>query len=542
MANNSQNIKMKYSLIFLTCFFVFNFYALQIDAQIKNLKNSSPYPTKYLGDEDANLTLKTLTVGPAYDNVGGIYQSAAEAELSQLISQDQFWAYSKFQWPNGTSAKDQRADSISENSKMLQQIFAATKSNGLLATTVTKSSQGINVQLTLFTQDKNMPLIEVSHQDATTFEISKFKEILKNLYAQIKLKLPYKAFITSRRGNQVTINAGADSGLKNGDQLSVAHIIKINRHPKLKFMIGVEKQITGQIVLNKVEQHSSFGEIIFEKEAGVIEKNSKLLPPNFIQYAGLEKKTDVSAVVGAEKNATEWVPPLQPQFGKLTLLAGFSDYKLSTVLQNSASYDSGNSFSPTFVLGGDLWITNEYFAQISLKQLFFKGQNSLAGSNPQTLNYTVNTTDLLFGYKYALNGNFWGPSLSGSVGYLSGSTKLSDSSPTAFSSFDVSGFQIQAGGYFPVTEKNDVGIGVDAKFLLTKYLSESPVDSGPASPTITQFNIYGNYLYTSNINLKAEMVFAAINSSFDGTGIRANPARSIDEKITSYLFGIEYLF
>jgi hypothetical protein len=533
---------MKYMSTFFVYFILFSIGSELARAQVTNLKNNATNLTKYSSQEDTDLTLKTLTVAPAYDNVGGVYQTAAETVLSDLIRQDKSWAFSKFQWPKTVSKSNQRIDYIMENPKMVLDILSLTKSNGLMTAVITKSPQGININLTLFTQDKGLPLIEVSYQDATTFEISKFTEIVKNLYSQIKLKLPYKAFISSRRGNIVTINAGLNSGLKNNDKLSVAQIIQINRHPKLKFMVGVEKTIIGQIVLSKVEEYSSFGEILFEKETGVIEKNSKLLPPDFIQYqnANADKVTDNLA--DSEKNAVEWMPPAVPQFGKLTLLAGISDYKLSTVLQNSASYDSGNSTAPTFLLGADLWITNQYFARISLEQLFFKGANSLAGSSPGTLNYTVNTTNLMFGYQYALNGNFWGPSLSAALGYLSKSTKMTDTSPTAFSSFDVSGLEIQVGGYFPMSEKNDIGIGLEAHFFLTKNYSESPVDSGSSSPALTKFSVHGNYLYTSNINLKAALQFSSINSSFDGAGSRSNPARSTDEKISSYLFGIEYLF
>ncbi len=511
-------------------------------AQVKNLQNNSPYPTKYLSAEDSHLTLKTLTVAPAYDNVGGIYQTTAENELIELISKDQFWAFSKFEWPVNIKKIEKRIDTVVEQPQTVLNILSASKANGLIVTIITKSAQGMNIHLSLYTEDKGLQLIELSHQDPTTFEIAKFKDIIKELYTQLKNKLPYKAFITSRRGNQITINAGANANLKTGDKLSVAQIIKINRHPKLKFMTGVEKEITGQIVLTKVEEFSSFGEIVFEKEGGVIEKNSKLLPPDFVQYQITEKLPEISGASSEKSAPEEWKPQATPQFGKLTILGGFSDYKLSSILSSSAAVNSGNSFAPTFLLGAELWVTSEYFARISLKQLFFKGNNALVGSTPDSLNFSVNNMDLLFGYKYSLNGNFWGPSFTGALGYLSESTKLTDTTPTAFSSFESSGLQIQVGGYFPVTEKSDIGIGLDAKFLLTQRLSESPLDSGSSSPSQNQFDIYGNYMYTSNINLKAEIIFSSINAGFNGAGNRTDPARSIDEKITSYLFGIEYLF
>lgn len=531
----SQNIRMKYTMILFMAMALMNLGIAR--AQIKNLKNDSPYPTKYISADDAHLTLKTLTVAPAYDNVGGVYQAFAEKELVDLISKDQFWALSSFQWPQKLPLNQRRVDIIAEKPEVVQQILNSSQANGMLAAIITKSSNGINVHLILYTQDNGLPLLQLSYQDTSTFEIAKFKEILSELYSQLKQKLPYKALITSRRGNKVTINAGQNASLKMNDQLSVAQIIKINRHPKLKFMTGVEKEIIGQIKLTKVEEFSSFGEITFEKEPGVIEKSSKLLPQNFVSY-----QTDGQGQSPQQADVVEWKPQAAPQFGKITLLGGFSDYKLSTVLTSGSSYDSGNKFAPTFLLAGDLWITPEYFLNVSLEQMYFNGLNSLTGSFPSTLNFVVNNMNLLFGYKYALNGNFWGPSLIGSMGYLSQSTSVTDSSPVAFSSFETSGLQLQVGGYFPVSDSNDVGVGLDAKFLLTTNLSESPVDSGSARPTLSEFCFYGNYLYSTNLNLKAQLNFSAVNSSFSGSGSRTNPARSIDEKLTSYLFGIEYLF
>lgn len=511
-------------------------------AQVKNLKNDSPYPTKYISADDANLTLRSLAVAPAYDNVGGIYRAAAEKELTDLISKDQFWAIAEFHWPQNFSKDQQRVDVIAENPKLIQQILQASQANGLLSAIITKSSQGININLILYTQDNGLPLLQLSYQDPTTFEIGKFKEILSDLYTQLKQKLPYKALITSRRGNKVTINAGLNANLKMNDQLSVVQILKINRHPKLKFMTGVEKEIIGQIKLTKVEEFSSFAEITFEKEAGVIEKNTKLLATENINYQSANGNAAENANGASNDTAAEWKPQSAPQFGKITALGGFSDYKLSTVLTGGSSYDTGNKFAPSFLLAADLWVTPEYFLNISLQQMYFSGLNSLTGSFPGTLNFVVNNTDLLFGYKYALNGNFWGPSLTAGLGYRSQSTAMSDSSPVAFSSLTTTGLELQVGGYFPVTEANDIGLGLQTEFMITSTLSESPVDSGSASPTLSRFSFYGNYLYSTNVNLKAEMIFSTLNSSFSGSGSRTNPARSIDEKVTSYLFGIEYLF
>ena len=36
-----------------------------------------------------------------------------------------------------------------------------------------------------------------------------------------------------------------------GQELTLAQIIKVNRHPKLKFLVGVEKEIIAKVVVKK---------------------------------------------------------------------------------------------------------------------------------------------------------------------------------------------------------------------------------------------------------------------------------------------------
>lgn len=498
-------------------------------------KNKTPYPAKYTSSEDANLTLRSITVAPGYDNVGGIYKNAAEEQLKNMISSDTLWAYSEFKSPQ----KDLRVDQFEESPDVTMAALKASDSDGLMTVLITKGAQGLTVTLNFFTKDRGLLLLQETYQDPKTFELSKLNEVLMNLYVTIKQKLPFKGMIASRRGNQVTVNLGSKSGLKAGDKISVGQILKINRHPKLKFMTGVEKEIIGQIQITKVEDHLSFGEIAFEKETGVLEKGSKILPFTNVEYATSDQK---GVTLANEKNPTEWLPAPIPQFGKVSILGGFTTYTLSSVLTTDVGYDSGNALAPTIDLDAEFWITKNVFANLGLSQIFFKGTNGLTGSSPSTLDYSVGSYDFILGYKYLISDNFWGPHLNASLGYGSVTTRVTDSTPVAFTSTELSGLLFAIGGYFPISEKNDVGMGIDARFMFAKTMTESPVDSGSTDPSYNQFGLYGIYQYTTNIHLKGQLNYMSINTSFSGTPTRLNPARSLSQTATMYLFGIEYLF
>ena len=70
-------------------------------ADEKSAKSSSLLLNSYRSTTDTLLTLKTVAIAPAYDNVGGIYKKAAEQKISQLIKEDHFWSFEEINFSGG---------------------------------------------------------------------------------------------------------------------------------------------------------------------------------------------------------------------------------------------------------------------------------------------------------------------------------------------------------------------------------------------------------------------------------------------------------
>lgn len=518
-------------------FLFFGLAALPVYSQTTNLKNQTPFPTKYTSASDQALVIKSVTVAPVYDNSNNIYKKSVEDHLKTLIKEDYFWALSEFSSPK----QDVRVDEFDEDTALTLQVLDKSNADAVLTCFLIKGPQGMNIQMNFYTRDGGWLLIREEYQNSTLFEINKVNEVVTKMYNSLKAKLPYSGYVTSRSGNSVTVNIGKRSGLSAGSILTVAQILKVNRHPKLNFMIGVEKEIIGRITLTKVENESSFGEISFEKENGVITRGSKILPLEGINYP-TKNEAPLADLLPNEKNAIEWLPAPTPQYGKISIMGGFTDFSDNAVLVNGTSIESEKSLALTFDLATELWITPEYFAGLQLQQSSFKTDNNLSGSTPTSLNYSVNIMDFSFGYKYLIDGNFWGPQILASLGYYTHSTRVTDTTPTGFTSFDLTGFDLTVGGMFPVTLKNDVAIGAQAKFLFFEKFSEKPVNSGSASPSFNQFDVLGTYSYTTNVSFKGMISFSNVQATFSGSGSKNPPSRSLDEKLSTYLVGIEYLF
>lgn len=266
-------------IIFILLLSFFNL-STWAESTSKSAKNKKPFPVKYVSEVDQKILIKTITLAPVYDNVNSIYSAPIQKLLIELLQADKTWGYSEF--PD--LGKKIFVETYDSNPQDVLSVIDQTKSQALMTALITKGPRGLSAKLKLYTRDKGIILIEDSFQDLTTFEVARVREEFVTLYYNLKNKLPYQGYVLSRRGNDVTINAGEKNGIKVGQEISLAQILKLNRHPKLKTMIGVEKEIIGKVTVTKVEPYLSFAQIIFEKETGVVDVGAKMVPIDYIAY------------------------------------------------------------------------------------------------------------------------------------------------------------------------------------------------------------------------------------------------------------------
>lgn len=247
---------------------------------IQNTKNKNPFPVKYISDIDQKLTIKTITLAPVYDNVNGVYSEPIQKLLVELLQTDKVWGFAEY--PPSTNKIF--VETFDSKPDQVLQVLNQAKSQGLMVALITKGPHGLSAKLKLFSQDQGLLLLEEEFNDLTTFEVERVRSEITKLYARLKNKLPYAGFVLSRKGLNVTLNVGSINGVKAGQEISLSQILKLNRHPKLKTMIGVEKEILGKVKVTQVEPYLSFGQIIFEKESGVIDVGGKVIPLDFLSY------------------------------------------------------------------------------------------------------------------------------------------------------------------------------------------------------------------------------------------------------------------
>lgn len=530
-------------------------------------KNKSPFPVKYVSQIDQKIMLKTITLAPVYDNVSGIYAEPIQKLLIDLLQSDKVWGYSEFPDIN-TKIFIEKYDSQPND---VLDVLSKTNSQGLLTAFIAKGPRGINAKLKLFTQDQGLILIEDSFQDINTFEISKLRDMFVLMYHNIKSKLPYRGYVLSRRGIDVTLNLGSMNGIKPGQELILAQLLKLNRHPKLKLMIGAEKEIIAKLKVTKVEPYLSFAQIIFEKESGVVDIGAKVLPSDYVAYPVPKINTEGMVIGDTPADPKGFIPPTDGEapakpaeelgadlkaqkkrlldrensFGVFTAQGLITQYTESTQLLSGSNPSSSNSFAPGLSLGLQLYFMKRlFFADMSTQISSFSGTNSLAGSTPNQLGFTLTRYTALVGMDYMLDEDSSSNKikLSGALGFASTKTDVSTSTPTSLTSTQTDGLIVQAKASMPWSSDSGLIIGGKLDLFLTPRFSESPVSSGRANVNITSLGLFGIYPYSDKINIRADLGVSNISVSFSGAASRANPSVSTSIQTLNEQVGIEYLF
>lgn len=494
---------------------------------------------------DDLVAIKNVTVAPLVDNVSQIYAQPLTVQLRALIEEDRQWNLRTFPEGERYSPED-----LEDNPDTVKKILSKNLSEALIAGRLAKGPQGITIKLDLFLAKDGYLFAQEQLSNYSGFEMSDLRREISTLYKQLRAKIPFSGTVLSRKGNQVTVDIGTQQGLTEGADISVIQILKFNRHPKHHFIVSSEKEIIGKIKISKVDTSLSFGTITLERSENLIQPLMKVDKVEFLEYKNPAVDPALSDIADRKDSHTlgespkEWVPMANPQYGKIGLMLGLSNYAISNTINSSGAVNSSQFPAPSIGMDGELWLSNEWILDFSLKQYILTVSNSLSGSSPGTINVSTTQMNLLMGYNFLLSDSFFGPKFQILGGYSQLASQVDNSSPSAYTSMTFSGFALGVAGAMPVDDVTPLNIGAKLLYFLNANVNETPVTSGASSSAkISHFSVFGSYKWTERINWKGELAYDLYSASFSGTGTRgAQSASSASHTITNFSLGIEYLF
>lgn len=502
--------------------------------------------SRFISPADQEISIKNVTAAPLLDNVSGIYAKPLGEALRERLANDPTWSLVAFPEKSvKLEALDSRADDVK---KILQQ----TKADALLSGKITKGPSGINIRLVLSVGASGLPLIIEEANEASRFETAQLQTITLSLLEKIKEKMPYRGTLLSRKAQQVTLNLGKSSGIKNGDELTVIQILKINRHPKLGFMVSSDKEILGKVKVFKADDELSFANIILEKEANLLEPGMKLIPETMVAYPtpvvspdgkvleDLSQRADRPVAFG--EKPVEWLPEHPPQYGRVQIMAGLGQYNQSLKMQTAGNVDGSNTFAPNIALAVEGWITRDWFVGFDLRQSAFSITNGLSGSSPSSVNMSVSRYDVIAGHNFILGEDFFGPKIQLSLGMGKFTARADESTPIAFSNMEFGGTQIGFVFTTPLAPELAWDLGARLQYYWSAGVSESVSSGSTKSVNISDFGFLLGYRVRPNFRYIGDFNMEYYSSDFNGNGSRPDPTTSIAHRMTTLLVGLEYLF
>ena len=490
----------------------------------------------YVSNVDTQLTIHSWTLFNLTDNLDGIYAKPLQAHLRALMEDNLAF---KFQEPAGGFKN--APEEFEEKPALAMDFLKQSKADAFLAGRIAKGPAGISIRLAMFNTDQGFPIGIESKSEIKAFETEDLKRELTDLYNKLIRRLPYRGFITSRRGFDVTLNIGRNQNLKEGQEIYAVQITNVQRHPKFGFLINADKEIMGKIRITKVENSVSFGMISAERTEGLLKAGFKVTYDDMIDYPDGIQNPDSQLAFG--QNPHEWAPLAPPTFGKLALMAGLGNYAVNNNLRTAGSSTGGNNVVPSVHVEGEMWLSPNWFLDGELHEYTTFIGNSLAGSSPSKLSLQTQEWQLMVGYNFLATEEFWGPKLQLLGGLSEMDSKIDDSTPTSFTSVKYGGPAIGFGGSMPVGKKDPIWIGGRFIYFWHPHLDESPVTSGTdSSNSISDFSLYGEYQTSNRLAYKTELMFHQYSSNLSGTGTRFDSATSITHNLMTLTAGLVFLF
>jgi hypothetical protein len=388
--------------------------------------------------------------------------------------------------------------------------------------------------------------------EPTRFETERIREVLFATLTRLRQRMPYQGILLSRRGQQVTLNLGTNSGMKDGSNVSVIQLLKIHRHPKLGFMIGADKEILGKVKIFKADDELSFGNILFEKEAGVLVTGMKVLPDDVVVYPAPITSAEGQAMqdlanrgdkpVAFGEKPIEWLPEPPPQYGRVQILAGLGQYSQTAGLQNSGATSGANPMTPNLGLMGEGWLNADWWVGFSLRQSAFSIDNGLSGSSPAKLNMSLSKYDVSAGHNFLLGNDFFGPKIQVSAGLGKFSARVDDSSPLLFTNNEFGGMLLGFLFNTPVGEDSVWDVGAKFKYYWSPGVSESITSGSTKSVSANDFTFLVGKRVRQNFRYVGELNMEYYNADFDGSGPKPQPVNNVGHRVTTIMVGLEYLF
>lgn len=457
---------------------------------------------------DRLYAIETVGFVRAWDNMDGLFTDYVATAYREYFSKQSRFILQDLSKADAllvNSKMDYRK--LVEDPKVLSQISRSMRSESIIRTKVVKEGPRYRIVMDWLHAPK-MDLIATE-----TFYLEEPKggkpigsgdltaDFGKALDRMID-KLPFKAHVTGRDDDSITVNIGENARLKKGDVLVLATLEQVKKHPLLNSIVDWHLVTTGQAVVDQTDEGIAFCKVVeeepgrhvarYQKVVKIIPKEIPAAPPLIVEEEDERMAQIQTTPTLGWATASLWIGEFNRQYS--------SEATGTTVGKRGGGLFFGGRAE------GQLWLTREWFAEVgtgfgmsSYDQLDIE-----TGVGTPSVGATANSFMFRIGggYTYYTTGELFGPKGWVKLGFQTLSYNLPVNSTESTGPVGFSGLFLGIGGELPIRHKYGVLLSLDAGFLTG--VSESGFTSGSGrGATDFRFFVGGYYRFAPRITLRA---------------------------------------
>lgn len=482
---------------------------------------------------EQTLRLKKIFLFPAIDDLSGALAPKLDEKLAELFaSNTRFELVRDPQVVKALSPDENSYYKVAQNQSVHHE---AAKVTGADTTVLLRTRNvGSNTQMTLELRDSTGALLfQEEGSVAGSAPLDARFDLIAKLYKGVLGRLPFEGAITGRTAGTLTVDLGLGN-LKLGEEIDIARIVSVQRHPLLGTVVGTDYVRTGRAKVTSVDRVLSFAEVEEEFAGERIAPGQKILRARSVvvrrsddeepQQKPIVNKAKPSKAEPMETEPKEADPfdgRLKGDFDQpkarygsagANLYYGSLSY-IQTTGGTSSDY-SGSGIGGD--LNGELWVTKNWI----LSGAYGFSSATLAGAS--TLGASSwHDFGLAAGYRIFPENLAEGVMLTGSIGYQVISFDVPSSAPLTVGAKRFSGIVLRADSEIGFLEQQKISVGFSIQ-PFSSYTETGPSLGTPSGGTALGFHLGWNRQITSELTFKIGLKYTVANGSYENSSTVSN--------------------
>lgn len=476
---------------------------------------------------DQVLRMKRVFLFPSVDDMSGVLAPKLDEKLVQIFQSDsRFDLVRDSGIVKALSPDESVYAKVAQNQAVHQE--AAKVSNADTTVLLRTRNVGTNTEMTLEFRDAGGELLYVESGSIPGYSPMDARwNLIEKLIDTALKRVPFEGTVTGRTANTLTIDLGIRK-VKRGDEIELARIVSVQRHPLLKTIVGADYVRVGRAKITSVDKVLSFAEVIEEFPSEFIASGNKVL--SFKRQTFQEAPIQESKPTEKKEKTQEEYPKFEEErlegdfdrpkarYGHVGIEAGYGSLTHSQNASGANSEVSGSGLG--IGLEGELWVTRNWILSLA----YGSQSASLKGSSANPLDSSWKRAEGFAGYRFFPNGTSEGLAITGAAGYQAVDFDIPTSGSISGKRYAGLAVKADVDVQFVPRQKIFVGVGFQPFSSVTDQAATmGTLDGG----NVVGFHLSWNYALVENIWVRLGMRYDAASASYPGASSSTDKRFSI---------------